>query len=311
MMTPVSASKKKTSPKVTILRFLLLLILVSGVGVFLYTEGNAKNIRSKLMGDTTDKTVLVPHKALYNIALHSVKNTSKVINVEGQMLYSMERTCEGYLSNHHFNLLYEYEDTPGLMVTSDFTSSENFAGNKLEFFSSRNRESDLIEEYSGAASLDAKGTGIAQYIQPLERDFILPEGTVFPTQHTFNVINAAKKGQKFYTATVFDGSDETGPLLVNAFILDSGAPLAPVNASLSKTSKAVSSQLLDTKSWKVRLAFFPLESDLSEADYEMTVRLHENGVISDMFVEYTDFSVTQKLVAIEEITKAECRNNDR
>ncbi len=286
------------------------MVLVAGAGLFLYADGNANNIRSKLTG-AEEKLQLVPHKALYNISLHSVKSAAKVINVEGQILYAMQQTCEGYLGNHHFNLLYEYADTPGLHVTSDFTSFENFAGNKLEFFSSRNRESDLIEEYSGEAKLNAAGDGLVQYLQPLARDFDLPEGALFPNQHTLKVIEAARKGDKFYTATVFDGSDEKGPVIVNAFILDSGVPLVPMNASVSNDSKGVESPLLDTKSWKVRLAFFPLESELSEPDYEMTVRLHENGVISDMFVEYTDFSVTQKLVAIEENSKAECKNNGR
>jgi len=44
----------------------------------------------------------------------------------------------------------------------------------------------------------------------------------------------------------------------------------------------------------------------TEADYEMDVIFHENGIISDMFIEYKDFSVTQKLVALEKIKKENC-----
>jgi hypothetical protein len=33
--------------------------------------------------------------------------------------------------------------------------------------------------------------------------------------------------------------------------------------------------------------------------------MHENGVISDMLIEYDDFSVTQKLIALEPV-KSTC-----
>ena len=49
----------------------------------------------------------------------------------------------------------------------------------------------------------------------------------------------------------------------------------------------------------MRLAFFPLEKDTAAADYEMNLVFHDNGVISDMEIEYDDFTITQKLIAIE------------
>lgn len=36
----------------------------------------------------------------------------------------------------------------------------------------------------------------------------------------------------------------------------------------------------------------------------MSLIFHENGVVSDMVVEYKDFSVTQKLVALEPLSDA-------
>ena len=48
-----------------------------------------------------------------------------------------------------------------------------------------------------------------------------------------------------------------------------------------------------------RWTAFPLHSESEVADYEMSIVFHENGVISDMFIEYDDFSVRQKLLALE------------
>ena len=38
----------------------------------------------------------------------------------------------------------------------------------------------------------------------------------------------------------------------------------------------------------------------------MTLLFHDNGIISDMEIDYQDFSVSQTLVALEEIKWAEC-----
>jgi hypothetical protein len=56
------------------------------------------------------------------------------------------------------------------------------------------------------------------------------------------------------------------------------------------------------------MAFFPLANDSESSDYEMDVVLHDNGVISAMTVDYGEFSVSQKLVALEKVDAPVCGN---
>jgi hypothetical protein len=58
----------------------------------------------------------------------------------------------------------------------------------------------------------------------------------------------------------------------------------------------------------MRLAVFPTDDDENQttSDYEMTMNLLENGIIRDMTVDYHNFSVTQKLVAVEPIQEEKC-----
>jgi hypothetical protein len=58
--------------------------------------------------------------------------------------------------------------------------------------------------------------------------------------------------------------------------------------------------------WNVRLAFFPVRGTEAISDYEMNAVIHRNGIISDMRVDYKDFSVTQKLVALERLKNTVC-----
>lgn len=236
----------------------------------------------------------VPHKALYNIKLAGTKSGSQIVNVTGQMLYEWQPTCDAWISNHRFNLYYEYADTPSMRIASDFSTYEPFDGSSIDFTSQRKRDRETIEELRGSATLDETGAGIAAYTKPTGLEFDLPAGSMFPLMHTKNIVKAIREGKKFYSAVVFDGSDSDGPVQISAVI---GGPKEVPD--LVKSSKAIDQSLLKSPARELRMAYFPLVDSSESADYEMTILFHENGIISDMSVEYDDFSITQKLVALE------------
>lgn len=238
---------------------------------------------------------LAPHKALYDIRLAGSKSGAQILNVSGQMLYEWQPDCEGWISNHRFNLLYEYADSPAMTITSDFSTVEDFDGRSLQFISQRKRNGELFEELRGSGMFQAAGNkGEASFSEPAGLSFELPEGAVFPMGHTLGVMEAVRTGQKFYQTVIFDGSDQEGPVEVNAFI---GKPVS--FNGLKNKALAEKEALLKAPARNVRLAFFPMSSGASDSDYEMSLVLHDNGVISDMLIEYDDFSVTQTLVAVE------------
>ncbi|MEC7029210.1 MAG: DUF1849 family protein, partial [Pseudomonadota bacterium] len=120
--------------------------------------------------------------------------------------------------------------------------------------------------------------------------------------HTVKVLEYAEAGKRFFHATIFDGSDEEGPVEINTFIGDRVNAMA----RLDDTNKNMDTTLINTPARKVRMAFFPLAEPNADAEYEMDVVFHDNGIISDMLVEYRDFSVTQKLVALEKLPENDC-----
>ncbi len=237
---------------------------------------------------------LKPHKALYDIELVSTRSGSQIVNVSGKMLYEWQPTCDAWISNHRFDLLYEYADTAPMRITSDFSTYEPYDGNSLDYTSRRKRDGVLFEELRGHARIKETGVGEAVYTMPEGLIQELPMGTVFPMGHSRKMLEQIKKGRKFMAATIFDGSDEEGPVLVNSVLGKPANAVAQVNGSA-----ALDMSLLNTPAWNMRLAFFPLNDDSTMSDYEMDIVFHENGVISDMLIQYDDFAITQKLVALE------------
>ena len=242
---------------------------------------------------------LVPHKALYDLSLVATRSGSQIVNISGKMFYEWQPTCDAWITDHRFSLFYEYADSPGMRVTSDFSTHETFAGESFNFSARRKRDNKLYQELRGHALIGSKG-GKANFTMPQDLKFDLKGEALFPMRHTVEMIKTAQANKKFFKAVVFDGSDDEGPVEINTFIGK------PVNAmKLIQASHDLDMSLLNTPAWKVRMAVFPtLNEEEAFSDYEMSMVFHENGIISDMLVEYDDFSVTQKLVALEKLDNA-------
>ncbi len=248
---------------------------------------------------------LLAHKALYDIDLVATHSGSQILNISGQMSYEWKPGCDAWVTDHKFKLFYEYADAPGMKITSDFSTFETYDGKSLNFTSRRQRDGQMYQEIRGYAGIDTKG-GEAVYRYPEKTKYTLMNGTLFPMGHTLELIKRAKAGDKFYSAQVFDGSDEEGPIEINSFI---GKDTKPDASMLSNTK--IDKDMLKAKSWNVRMAVFPSKDQEEESDYEMSMAFHENGIISSMLIEYDDFSVTQKLVALEPIPAESCGNTPK
>lgn len=242
---------------------------------------------------------LASHKAVYDIDLVATHSGSQIINISGKMTYEWKKSCDAYVTDHHFTLDYNYADSPGMRIASDFSTFESTDGTSFDFTSRRKRDGQMYQKLRGTASTNSKG-GTALYREPDGLKFDLTPGTLFPVGHTLELVQKAQSGAKFYSAAVFDGSDEEGPIEINTFIGKQAT-----DKELPKGDK-IDASLLKDKAWHVRMAVFPQKDREESSDYEMSLIFHDNGIISDMLIEYDDFSVTQKLISLEKIAADSC-----
>ncbi len=247
------------------------------------------------------KEKLQPHKAIYDINLVATRSGSPIINISGKMFYEWRQSCAGWIADHRFNLFYEYADGPAMRITSDFSTFETLTGKDFSFSAQRKRDDTLYQEFRGTAIID-NNKNIAKFTIPEDLKLELSEETNFPMTHTIKMIKHMMNKDKFFNAIVFDGSDDEGAVEINAFI----GKEAKIDDALLK-DKAIDKNLLKARAQNIRMAVFPIDSELSTSDYEMSIVFHENGVISDMLVDYDDFSITQKLVALEKIEPVSCQ----
>ena len=213
------------------------------------------------IGPQPDENInLTPHKALYDIDLVATRSGSQILNISGKMFYEWKSSCDAWATDHRFSLFYEYADSPSMRITSDFTTFEKYDGNEFNFSSRRKRDGTLYQELRGFAKSSDKG-GEAEFSVPKGLAFDLEPDTLYPMGHTIEMIRKAKANKKFFSATVFDGSDEEGPVEINTFIGKQANALAKI-----KASEDLDMSLLNTKAWNVRMAVFPENDPESASD---------------------------------------------
>lgn len=259
--------------------------------------------------DLPENINLVPHKALYDLKLSSTKSGSPLVNLSGKMFYEWQPDCDGWLSSHRFDLQYEYADSPAVRITNNFSTYETLDGQNMHFSVVKKRDGILFQELRGHANLrknqgDAVN-GEAVYTIPTSLTFDLPPNTVLPMGHTLGVLEHIKNGKTVYNSTIFDGSDENGPVEINAII---GQP--KVLSDIDLGNEEIDYALLEGPVSPINLAFFPLSENLTIPEYEMSITFHHNGIISDMLITYDNFSVRQNLVALEKLETA-CPGKDK
>jgi len=242
---------------------------------------------------------IASHRAAYKLSLANAK-TSGVTELEGAMYMDWHEACEGWTISQRMR--FQITDEDGQPVDNDisFSSWEAKDGLNYRFTLRTTRNGEVAEELRGYAELDGKGKGgKAVFSEPEGEVIELPPGTIFPTEHSIQLIQKALAGDKIFARQVFDGATLDGALEINALIT---SKLAPEKLG----SKNIAADLLKGPSWRVRMAFFKLEEQSAEPEYETSMRMMDNGIGIDFIFDYKDFAIKAQLEQLEALPKPRC-----
>jgi EipB-like len=244
---------------------------------------------------------IAPHRALYSMSLAQTKTNSGVVAARGTMVYEWGETCDGWTVEQRYRLRMQYAEAAEVEVSSNFVTWESKDGLRYRFNERKLRNGEVDEEVRGEASLDGPGKGgRAEFAKPQKSRIDLAAGTMFPTAHTLFLIERAQASDQFVAKDVFDGAGEDRSVEITAVIGQ------PQTAEQTAAEGGVDSPLLKRPSWRIRLAFFPSDSKSDKPDYELGMRLLNNGVSRDMTLDYGDFAIRAKLDEIEALPKPNC-----
>jgi hypothetical protein len=256
-----------------------------------------------LLAGSAGAADLAANRARYGVSLSSAKPDSGVVAVDGSMTVETAEACDGWTTEQRNKFTVHYvEDNPDLVLSATFVSWESKDGLRFRFSQRESKNGELDKEVSGEAQFSGPGKGgTATFTKPSAGTLDLPAGALFPTAHTNLLIDRAAAGEGFLAAKVFDGTSDDNANDVTAVI---GAPQsADATAAAAGTVK---SPLLQRPSWRVHLAFFPADITVDKPDFELTMRLLDNGISGDTVLDYGDFAIKAKLDQIEKLPKPAC-----
>jgi hypothetical protein len=259
---------------------------------------------------TANQTVLASHKALYTVTLTNTRPGSDYLDVSGKMILEFTDACDAWTTSQKSLLRTVTGEGTEALSHSDFAAWESKAGDDYKFSVHQTQDGDT-SEYRGRARRNGPGdAGTAEYTKPEKATYKLPPHFLFQTAQQVKLIDYARKGGHFLSGDMFDGSEGGGSAHFNAVVLKTPGtdPAAP----------GLKNPLLDSPRHRVRVAFYPPDgtddksdgktaSDSNEEpEYEMTMTVHDNGVVSDYDYDYQDFSVHGQLQAIQALPRPHC-----
>jgi hypothetical protein len=255
----------------------------------------------------TPQTTLASHKALYSVSLTGTRPGSDYLDVSGKMILEFTDACDAWTTSQKSMLRTVTGEGTEAVSHSDFAAWESKAGDDYKF-SVRQTQDGETSEFRGRAKRNAQGdAGTAEYTKPDHAIYKLPPHFLFQTAQQVKLIEIARKGEHFLSGDMFDGSEGGGAARFNAVVL---------KTKPDAVKSTVSDPLLDSPPHRIRVAFYAAagttgddadgKDDSDQPEYEMTMTVHDNGVVSDYDYDYQDFSVHGQLQAIQSLPRPHC-----
>jgi hypothetical protein len=253
-----------------------------------------------------EDVTFVPHRAVYEISLLRSVSGSGVSDMSGRMVYELGGSaCEGYTQNMRF--VTRMTNQEGGQTLNDLRTSsfEEGNGSRLRFSSSQYADEKLAEATQGDAVHGKDGKSAAvDLVKPKKVHMKLPADVDFPMQHMRELIQTARAGKSILAAKLYEGGEKGDKYYLTTSVI--GAKAAP-GAAKATASLKEAAQLDGLASWPVSISYFDAGKDKSDTTpaYELSFRYYENGVTSDLKIDYGEFAIKGELkeLSLHEVPK--------
>lgn len=250
---------------------------------------------------------LVPHRAVYDLALSHAEEDSQVEALDGRWVFEFSGSaCEGYTLKSRIVMRFDTTEGPRL-VDQRVTSFEDAAGETLRFVTRSYIDQELDNEVKGTARLE-DGNTVVDYEAPEEtrRSF---GPTLFPTAQMRELLERLQAGEHFYETAIFDGTEFAKQAVMVSVVMGKARPVPA-----DDIERPALGRLAEESFVPVTAAYFDGDAADGEetSDYNVSFKLHESGIQRDMVIRYADYAMTAKLadLPLHEPDEA-CEQEDR
>lgn len=257
-------------------------------------------------------------EALYEVSLRQTRPGAGIAGYSGLMALSWVKECDGFRTNQ--SIVADLTTVDGMVVLSEYSAStwEDAAQTMFRFFQTTKTNGHLIQDVAGRAERPAWGDeGVIVYVKPEERQERLGADVMFPSMYTGGLMAAARKGSRLYRAPLFDGADEDIRFDAVASI-GKRQRYKPADAEISKgddteeTDKESGDnpgyeEVLSSRTyWPVQLSYYAEDATEGLPQFQLSMKMFDNGVGTDMVLDYETFVLDAKLEELKVLDEPVC-----
>ena len=239
---------------------------------------------------------LAPHRAIYEISL-SRTEPGGIVAATGRTVIEFRDMCTGWSTTQRF--VADMTNSEGDPARSDFiaTSWESKDGSLMRFTVKNSVDGKTSQRFEGSVLRASGGSSAVKLTIPRGQGFALPMNAILPTQHTLDVLKAAAGGQNTIHQLVFQGGDKSD-LYDATTVIGRMANAAELSADRASDGGGI---LAHANARAVVISYFGYGSRATTPDYTVAYRLYSNGVVGQMSLIYSRFTLRAHLVKLEKL----------
>lgn len=242
--------------------------------------------------DPANEFRLPGHRAIYELALGETRDTAGIQGAEGRYVFDLEDVCEGYTLNERL-VVRLVRDGGNVLTDYRLSAYETNDGQLYRFSTETEFNGTTGQSASGNLSIEDE---VSQVDYKTAEDVSFDEKVLPPLAHIRAIVSAAKAGEERYAATVFDGDIEK-PVFYAVTRINQAE-----DVKLPEGVEGVD-HLKDRAHWRIDSVYFPpgdtSKAESSVPEFRFTAILYENGVVTDLTLDYLDFSLKAELAELE------------
>jgi EipB-like len=245
-------------------------------------------------------TPFVAHRAAYMISLEKGDGVQAPVAASGLIAYEFRGSaCAGYASD--FRQVTQLQRNEGEPMASDTRAItfEDAQAKQLRFKIDSTIAQASQPSIDGSATRDAQGGISVALKEPTQKTLNLGKDVLFPTQHLFHVIDAARSGVSVLEAHVYDGSDTGEKIFDTLTVIGKEATGPNSDADQAPALKSI-------RRWPVSISYFDSAKKDASAEYVLSFDLYENGVSGSLKLDYGQFVLAAKLSKLEILPTEPC-----
>jgi hypothetical protein len=244
---------------------------------------------------------LAAHRAVYDLSFLRGSGSAAPVSAQGRIVYEFTGSaCKGYqVSFRQLTEITPSEGEPRLTDTRSLTFEsgdgktfhyriENLVGGRV----ATTNEGEATRSGDGSLSIDIT--------KPTQKKSDNDVDAIFPTAQMIKTIEAARNKESTVEMKIYDGSDGGDKIYQTLNIVGHGTK-DPLKDPTSTTPS-----MKDMSRWRVTVSYFDMAKSDSNPAYTLSFNMWENGVSSDLVLDYGDFALKGTMTKLDLLPDSPC-----